>query len=141
MTPGENKQVLRSVYAALADGDSRPFVDAMAHDFTWLITGQHPWADTWRGKTVVREQLLAPLIAQFGTRYRNHALRFIADGDTVAVECRGEVTTKAGVAYNNQYCNLIRMRDGQMVELVEYMDTDLCNRVLTPPSRAESSTA
>jgi len=136
MNAQENKRFIQSVYAALAEGDARPFVDAMADDFTWTITGQHAWSGTWQGKQVVRERLLGPLVAQFATPYRNRAIRLVADDDTVAVECRGDVMTKAGRPYRNEYCNLIRLRDGRMVELVEYMDSNLCLEVLTPPATA-----
>jgi hypothetical protein len=44
----------------------------------------------------VREQLVGPLVAQFATAYRNHAIRLVADDDTVAVECRGDGMTKTG---------------------------------------------
>lgn len=44
-----------------------------------------------------------------------------------------------GDDYNNAYCNVIRFdAAGQMRELTEYMDTALCQRVLTAieaPSR------
>ena len=57
-------------------------------------------------------------------------LRFIADGDIVVVEGRGEMTSKAGVPYNNEYCLIYRLRDGKIVEITEYNDSALCERVL-----------
>jgi uncharacterized protein len=73
-----------------------------------------------------------PPIAQFATRYMNRALHFIAEGDTVVVECRGEVKTLRGDGYNSACCNVVRFdAAGQMRELTEYMDTALCERVLT----------
>lgn len=133
-TAATNKQVLEHVYAALAEGDARPLVGAMADDFAWIISGTHPWSGAWRGKDVVLRELLAPLAAQFATPYRARASRFVAEGDTVVVECRGDVATKAGDRYDNHYCMVVRLRDGKLVELVEYMDSFLCNAVVTPPA-------
>lgn len=105
----------------------------MADDFTWIISGGGPWSGAWRGKQAVREELFGPLFAQFEGTYTNRASRFIAEGDTVVVECRGNVATKRGERYDNRYCYVCTFRDGKLVELVEYMDTALAERVLTPP--------
>jgi ketosteroid isomerase-like protein len=133
-TAQHNKQIVGAIFAALAAGDRRPFADAMSDDFSWTITGHGPWARTWRGKTAVRRDLMAPLFAQFATPYSNRALRLVAEGDTVVVECRGAVTTQAGERYDNHYCYLIEMRDGRMHALTEYMDTALAERVLVAPA-------
>jgi uncharacterized protein len=59
-------------------------------------------------------------------------LRFIAEGDTVVIEARGEMTSKEGVPYNNHYCLIYRLRDRKIVEMTEYQDSALCERVLGP---------
>lgn len=128
-----NKRLVEAIFTALAQGDRRPFGDAMADDFSWTITGHGPWARTWRGKDEVRRDLIAPLFAQFADTYRNRAHRIVADGDTVVVECRGEVTTTRGQRYDNHYCYVIEMRNGRMHALTEYMDTALAEAVLVAP--------
>lgn len=132
-TARHNKQLVERVFAALAEGDRQPFADAMADDFRWTITGHGPWARSWHGRDEVRRGLMQPLFAQFAETYTNRALRIAADGDTVVVECRGRVTTKAGARYDNHYTYWIELREGRMVALTEYMDTALAERVLTPP--------
>ena len=133
MTPAENKRLLRAAFDGLADADATAFLDLMAEDFTWIVEGQSKWSLRFEGKAAVQRDLIRPLFANFATPYRNHAEEFIAEGDRVVVPCRGEVTTKAGEDYNNSYCFVIRMRDGKMVELREYMDTALAERVLELP--------
>jgi uncharacterized protein len=49
------------------------------------------------------------------------------------VECRGRVTTKAGKAYNNTYCNVFRLAGGKLKELTDYMDTELLTTALEAP--------
>lgn len=128
-----NKQQVERAFQDLARGDGRAFVDLMADDFTWVFKGSTTWRGRYEGKTVVRESLLAPLFANFAGTYTNTARRIVAEGDVVVVECEGNVETKLGARYDNKYCYVIAMRGGKMVELTEYMDTALADRVLAPP--------
>lgn len=128
-----NKQLLQSIHAELARGNSRPLVEAMAEDFSWSFRSNGVWSGAYRGKRVVLEQLLGPLMAQFADQYTSTAQRFIAEDDYVVVECRGRVTTKAGKPYHNQYCFIYRLADGKLKEVTEYMDTALAEAVLEPP--------
>lgn len=129
-----NRQRLQHIMAELDKGNGKPFVDAMADDFCWTIPGDTPWSRTYSGKQAVVSELLQPLYAQFATPYISTTRRIMADGDTVIVEFQGKVITKAGKAYNNQYCYVFRMEGGQMKELMEYLDTALVNAALEAPS-------
>jgi len=128
----ENKQILQAAFAELAVSNAKPFVDLMADDFSWVCTGTTQWSRRYAGKQTVLDELFAPLRARLG-RITTVAHRFTADGDTVVVEAQGRNTTRDGVAYNNQYCFVIRMEEGKMHELIEYFDTDLVNRALGTP--------
>lgn len=134
MGAAENKRQMEEVYAELAKGNGGAFVDALADDVRWTIIGTTEWSGTWEGKEAVRHRLLDPLFAQFGTEYRNRAIRVIAEGDYVVIECRGDVTTKDGRPYNNTYCNVFRLEGGKVCELTEYCDTELISEALEPPS-------
>lgn len=134
MSDLSNKTLVHALFAALAEGDRRPFAEAMAENFSWTIAGQGPWARTWHGRSAVSSGLMAPLFAQFAGTYRNRATRIVCEGDVVVVECRGSVSTRAGQRYDNQYCYVIEMRDGKMHALTEYMDTALAQAVLSAPA-------
>ena len=133
MSATSNKQVMQQVFAELARGNGKPFVDCMAEDFSWIIIGTTPWSGAFHGKKTVQEKLLRPLFAQFATRYTNTALRMIAEDDYVVIECRGNVMTHSGKPYNNEYCYVIRFVDGKMRQLTEYCDTELILSTLPPP--------
>ncbi|MBA4327619.1 MAG: ketosteroid isomerase [Polaromonas sp.] len=135
-SPNPNKQRMQAIFAELAEGNGKPFVDAMADNFCWILPGQTAWSRRYEGKQVVREQLFRPLFAQFAGTYTNRATRFVAEGDMVVVECRGAVITKKGKPYNNSYCYVCRFAGGQLVELVEYMDTQMVDAALDPPAGA-----
>jgi hypothetical protein len=129
-TTQAGKALLQRIFDGLAVGDGKPFLGSLADDFCWHMIGGTAWSGSYRGKQAVQQELLRPLFANFETTYRNRAVRIIGEGEWVAVECRGEVTTKSGEAYNNQYCWVCRVQDGQLKELTEYMDTQLVDRVL-----------
>jgi ketosteroid isomerase-like protein len=116
----------------LTIGDSKLFLDSLHEDFCWTATGSNSWSGVYRGRKVVREQLLRPLFSNFATQYTNTAQRFIAEGEWVVVECQGKVTTKSGQPYDNRYCWVCRVEDGKLLELIEYMDTELVSTALPP---------
>jgi uncharacterized protein len=129
----ENKALMQDVFAELANGNGRPFADALGDDIRWQIIGSTEWSGTWEGKPSVLKGLLDPLFAQFATRYRNTAVRLIAEDDYVVIECRGDVTTKDGQPYRNTYCYVCRLEGGKVRELTEYCDTELLTKALNPP--------
>jgi ketosteroid isomerase-like protein len=130
----ENKKLMQEIFAELEKGNGKPFVDAMADDFNWTITGNSPWSKTYKGKKAVLNDLMKPLFAQFDGQYINKAQRFIAEDDIVVVECRGRVNTKSGKPYNNTYCYICRFDGGKMRELTEYLDTQLVADALAAPA-------
>ncbi len=131
-----NRATITSIFDAMARGETRPFGDVMAEDFTWRMSGSTAWSGTYTGKADVQQRLLKSLREQFATQYKSTPSRILADGDYVVVETRGDVVTRAGKPYNNTYCFVIRMRDDKMVELTEYFDTELVTTALEPPAWA-----
>jgi ketosteroid isomerase-like protein len=133
MGAAENKKLMQQIFVELEKGNGKPFVEAMADDFRWTITGNSSWSKTFAGKQAVLNDLMKPLFSQFAGKYTNSAERFIAEDDLVVVECRGQVTTKTGKPYNNSYCYICRLADGKLRELTEYLDTQLVAEALAPP--------
>ena len=134
MNPAQNKELLQRIFAELAQGNSRPFVAAMADDFRWIIAGASRWSRTFEGKQAVLTQLFGALRATIADRVRTRATRLIAEDDYVVVEARGSNTTRAGLPYNNSYCMIYTLRDGKLTEVVEYMDTELAANALGDPA-------
>jgi ketosteroid isomerase-like protein len=61
----------------------------------------------------------------------------LADGDHVVVQAHATATTVRGDAYPQTYCCILRMRDGQVAQIVEHCDTALVERVLEPPAERD----
>ena len=66
----------------------------------------------------------------FAVPPRTIAFHFIAEGDFVVVEAKGDNVTKAGVRYDNHYCMIWRIENGRIEEIREYLDSALFERVL-----------
>jgi uncharacterized protein len=130
----QNRQLMESVFAALASGDGRPFLDALSDDARWTVIGSSPWSGIYEGKQAILDELMRPLFRQFADRYMAHATRIVAEDDIVVVEARGQATTKAGKPYHQTYCYVFRLADGKVCELTEYNDTDLVKQALEAPA-------
>jgi uncharacterized protein len=133
MSAADNKRLLQHIYLELSNGNSRPFVEAMADDFSWIALGTTTWSGVYAGKKAVIEELFASLRNEMEGRIKTVPHRFIADEGTVVVEARGDNMTKAGKPYRNTYCMVFRVEDGKLKECVEYMDTELVTKVLNAP--------
>lgn len=139
MSAADNKRLMQRIFDGLARGDARLFLDSLDEAAVWRMIGTTAWSGVYTGKAAIRRDLLAPLFAQFADQYVNVADRFVAEGDTVVVECRGKVTTKTGGRYDNSYCWVCRLAGGKIVSLTEYMDTQLVATALEPPARRDAT--
>jgi ketosteroid isomerase-like protein len=131
----ENKKVMQYIFSELSKGNSQPFVESMADDFSWTITGTTKWSKRYDGKRAVTDELFGALRTKLVPPIVVEAHRFIADEDYVVVEARGRNTTKDGVPYNNIYCYVFHLADGKLQEMTEYLDTELVTAALGAPVR------
>ena len=125
---GDNKAVMQSVFAELSHGNLEPLFDLMAEDMQWIWMGSGPLAKSFVGKDSVISELFASVHTALAGSYKVFPDRFIGDGNIVAIEHKGQATTVDGRPYNNSYCWVCRFADGKLIELREYMDTELVTR-------------
>lgn len=132
MNAADNKQLIREIFAGVARGEPSMFVEHMADDIAVTITGRNSWSRTHRGKENVLRDLYGYVHSLMTERGKTIPTRILADEDWVVMEARGEFRTKQGERYENEYCLWYRLRDGKIVEVREYLDSELCERVLGP---------
>jgi|SRR5882724_13393129 len=125
-----NKKLIETIFASVAAGDRTLFVESLADDVTMRVTGQYSWSQTFKGKEALLRDLYGYLGTLLAEGRRTIPQRFIADGDHVVMEAVGEMRTKAGVPYNNEYCLVYRLKDGKIVEIREYCDSVLTEKIL-----------
>jgi uncharacterized protein len=129
-----NKKLIEQIFAAAANPDPAArdralFVASLAEDVK-LVTGQYSWSRTFTGKQSILNDLHGHVRSLLTEPTRTIAYRFIADGDYVAVEARGNNLTKAGVRYDNDYCLVFHLEDGKIKEIREYCDSVLTEKAL-----------
>jgi ketosteroid isomerase-like protein len=125
-----SKQLLEHVYREASRGNSQPLLDALADDVQWTIIGTTELSGVYHGKREVTGSLLARLGARLATPVTFTIDRLIADGEYVAMQARGQATAVTGLAYDNTYCIVARIVDGQIREMTDYVDTELITRAL-----------
>jgi uncharacterized protein len=127
-----NKKLVQQVYADSASRSGTTFADHLADDASWVVTGEYSWSHEFRGRDAIQNGLMGHFRSFFAERPRTVAFNFIAEGDYVVVEARGDNVTKAGLRYDNQYCMVWRIEHGKIKQIKEYCDSTLVERVLGP---------
>jgi len=125
----ENKQVVLDFYEAGARGDMDSCFALLADDITWTNIGNTKFSGTYVGKQAIAEELLGPLFGQLKAGIASQIEQLTAEGDIVVAQTSGIAETIDGTPYNNSYCQVIRIRDGQIAAVKEYMDTALIDSV------------
>jgi ketosteroid isomerase-like protein len=135
MSASANKKLMQDIFAAAASPDAAVrdralFTASLADDARWVVTGQYSWSRTFTGKEAILNDLHGYVRTRLRDRTRTVAERFIADGDIVVVEAKGDNFTPGGVRYDNDYCLVFRLEDGKIKEIREYCDSILTEKAL-----------
>ena len=128
MSAAENKELIRNMFAQLSKGNGQAFLDAMADNIRLTIIGSTKFSATFNGKQELANKLLTPLSSQLEGGLTITPDNFIAEGDYVAMQARGNSRTKSGGTYNNTYCQVFRIANGKVQEVTEYLDTELVTK-------------
>lgn len=111
--------------------------DLLADDISWTNIGNTRFSGTYVGKQALAENLLGPLFRQLKAGISSQIEQLTAEGDIVVAQTSGTAETLDGTPYNNSYCQVIRIQNGQFKEVKEYMDTALIDSVFG--ARTDSS--
>jgi ketosteroid isomerase-like protein len=135
MSAAANKKLMQEIYAAAGNPDPAArdralFAASLADDVKWVVTGQYSWSRTFTGKQSILNDLHGHVRSLLADRARTIAHRFIAEGDYVVVEAKGDNLTKSGLRYDNDYCMVFRLENGKVKEIKEYCDSALVEKAL-----------
>ena len=118
-----NKDVARRFVDAMGGDFARAVEEIMAEDCRIVTQGTTAISGV-RGKA--EAQAAVKLVGQIfpgGLPTTIHTI--IAEGDTVAIQAESFATHVSGKPYNNKYSFWMRFRDGKLIEMIEYLDTEL----------------
>jgi ketosteroid isomerase-like protein len=123
MSAAENKEIIRKFNEAKS---LDAMLALMADDIRWTIIGNTKFSGTLNGKKEMLEKLFYPLFAQMESMGTGTTDNVVAEGDYVVVQTHSSGRrTKTGKDYNNTYCIVYRLAEGQVKEVMEYCDTEL----------------
>jgi uncharacterized protein len=118
------RAVLQRYLDALAAGDLAAIADSFTDDATWWIHGTLPVSGTKCGRKAIMDFLIsAGTLYQTGTQHFKFG-EITVEADRAVLEWRVRGTASAtGLAYDNAYCGVFRVRDGRIAEVREYFDS------------------
>jgi uncharacterized protein (TIGR02246 family) len=132
-TPEHNKQLTHTFFDAMQRGDAEAIANTYADEGRVVTMGTTLISGT-RGKEEIR-QFAGGVLESFPAGLEFTILNMTAEQDRVAVEARSEGLHVSGQPYSNHYHFLLTWKDGQLIEMKEYMDTELVTAVLCGGAR------
>ncbi len=128
-----NKALVSAFFVALNQGDVEAIVNAYAEDGSVETMG-----NTLISGVSDRDQIAVfagGIFDVFPQGLHFSVINMTAEGDRVAVEAQSEGEHISGKIYSNQYHFLFQFRDGKLLKLKEYMDTEQVTDVLCAGQR------
>lgn len=119
---GRNERIIRQAYDRWAAGGTGFFVEVLAPDVVWTITGSGPSAGVLRGRQNFIDRAVTPFASRLSRGVRPTVRNIWSKGDTVAVQWDGEATARDGRPYRNRYVWVFRMRGDRAAEVTAYLD-------------------
>lgn len=126
----DNKNLVRSFYEAGDVGDVEAAMALLSDDVSWTNIGSTDFSGKFDGKEALTANLLGPVFSRLKAGIKTTVDLMVAEGEYVVVQDRGVAETVDGKPYNNTYCHIFRIEEGAIVEVLEFFDTALTQKVL-----------
>ena len=123
----KNKKIAINFFKALSSG-SETYLDFYNDDSIIWTAGNNAIGGTRTKKEII--DFAQGILAAFPTGITFNITGITAENERVAVEVKGEAIHASGKPYNNEYHFLLRIKNGRIIELKEYMDTQLAAKIL-----------
>ena len=122
-----NKELARKFFDSLSSG-TQDYLDFYTDDSIIWTAGDNAIGGTRTKKEIV--EFAKGILAAFPNGITFNITGMTAEADRVAVEVSGESIYASGQSDNNKYHFLLIIRDGKIIQLKEYMDTQLAAKIL-----------
>jgi uncharacterized protein len=123
-----NKKVARQFIEGVSEGNVNTMMNCL-HDDGSIETMGSTLISGANDKKAVRA-LASHVQDAFPKGIKMTIHNLIGEDDTVAVEAESLGTHSSGKTYNNKYHFLMRFRDGKIIYMKEYLDTEHVTEVL-----------
>jgi len=134
MSTEENKAVAFTFFERFTASDIGGALDTMTEDATWWIPGKKersPSAGLYTKDRIGR--LFHRMVGALESGLKMTVVSCIAEGDHVALEVVSAGDLKNGRQYRQEYHMLLKFRDGRIMSVREYLDTQHAHDVWAAP--------
>jgi ketosteroid isomerase-like protein len=121
----ENKDIAIKFFEALSSG-SETYLNYYNDDAIIWTAGDNSIGGTKQEIVDFAQGILSA----FPDGIKFNITGITAENERVAVEVSGEAIHASGKNYNNKYHFLLKIKNGKILELKEYMDTQLAAKIL-----------
>jgi ketosteroid isomerase-like protein len=120
-----NEQFVRKFFKTLSTGNLERLRPMFHEKASWKVMATGiPGAGETIGRDNIIDKFLAPVRGMFVDGDPKVEIRaLISDGPMVVAEAHGTGSMKNGKQYDNQYAFVLKMKDGKILALREYMDS------------------
>lgn len=129
----DSRSVVEEFLRVFSTGDVDETLEFLADDATWWVAGSLEGLSGTRDKDGVREMLDGAGGAAKGGAIALTPTAWTVDGDRVAVEASSHAELLNGRVYANTYHLLFELRDGAIVHVKEFSDTQHVADVFLAP--------
>jgi ketosteroid isomerase-like protein len=118
----ENKALVRRYFQAVSDNRPADAWALLSEDAIWTVGGHSPLTGTYT-KEALAKLTEGTILARMVDGIRIELGRVVAESDTVAAEFTSTGQRYDGKLYNNHYCFLLTVKNGELWRCTEYLDT------------------
>ena len=122
-----NKKLVEDFFSILSSG-SQDYLDFYTEESIIWTAGENAIGGSRSKSEVVG--FAKSILDSFPDGISFNVVNLIAENDYVAAEVEGSAMHVSGKPYNNKYHFLLKIKDNKILELKEYMDTQLAAKVL-----------
>ncbi len=122
-----NKKLVEDFFSILSSG-SQDYLDFYTEESIIWTAGENAIGGSRSKSEVVG--FAKSVLDSFPDGITFNIVSLIAENDCVAAEVEGLAMHVSGKPYNNKYHFLLKIKDNKILELKEYMDTQLAAKVL-----------
>ena len=132
MATEENRAIITAAFEAWAGGDSGPFFDLVAEDISWTVIGTTTVSGCFKTRDVFFSEAFSRLMERLDGGIRlKRVQNILADGDHVVVQFESASRSRNGMPYEQSYCWVLQLADGEIIEATAYLDTELVAALLS----------
>ena len=123
----KNKELVQEFFNLLSSGSDK-YLDFYKDESVIWTAGENAIGGSRSKSEVVG--FAKSILDSFPEGITFNVVNLVAENDYVAAEVEGSAMHVSGKPYNNKYHFLLKIKNNEILELKEYMDTQLAAKVL-----------